>query len=265
LANETAPEAIGFVPWQGHDFSFRGHFGFEAACMSGAAHLLSFTGTDTLPAIDFLEEYYNADCEKELIGGSVAATEHSVMCLGGMEDEVETFRRLIEDVYPSGIVSIVSDTWDFWNVVDPENGICKQLKDKILARDGKVVIRPDSGDPVKIVTGYTEDEYVEENGKLIAGVVYNMFTRASVSMHVAAEPGKRWTTKEFMFRFFAYPFLQLNCNRVTGLVRASNEAARKFDEHVGFIQEGVIRQAFEDGEDAILYGMLKSECKWIRS
>jgi nicotinamide phosphoribosyltransferase len=164
-AKETSPEAIGFVPWQGHDFSFRGHFGFEAACMSGAAHLLAFTGTDTLPAIDFLEEYYNADCEKELIGGSVAATEHSVMCMGGMEDEVETFRRLIEDVYPSGIVSIVSDTWDFWNVVDPENGICKQLKDKILARDGKVVIRPDSGDPVKIVTGYTEDEIVREDGK----------------------------------------------------------------------------------------------------
>jgi nicotinamide phosphoribosyltransferase len=164
-AKETSPEAIGFVPWQGHDFSFRGHFGFEAACMSGAAHLLAFTGTDTLPAIDFLEEYYNADCEKELIGGSVAATEHSVMCMGGMEDEVETFRRLIEDVYPSGIVSIVSDTWDFWNVVDPENGICKQLKDKILARDGKVVIRPDSGDPVKIVTGYTEDEILREDGK----------------------------------------------------------------------------------------------------
>jgi nicotinamide phosphoribosyltransferase len=167
-AKETSPEAIGFVPWQGHDFSFRGHFGFEAACMSGAAHLLSFTGTDTLPAIDFLEEYYNADCEKELIGGSVAATEHSVMCLGGMEDEVETFRRLIEDVYPSGIVSIVSDTWDFWNVVDPENGICKQLKDKILARDGKVVIRPDSGDPVKIVTGYTEDEYFMDDYKFYA-------------------------------------------------------------------------------------------------
>jgi nicotinamide phosphoribosyltransferase len=134
--------------------------------MSGAAHLLAFTGTDTLPAIDFLEEYYNADCEKELIGGSVAATEHSVMCLGGMEDEVETFRRLIEDVYPSGIVSIVSDTWDFWNVVDPDGGIVATLKDKILARDGKVVIRPDSGDPVKIVTGYTEDEIIRKDGKI---------------------------------------------------------------------------------------------------
>lgn len=164
-AKQTAPEAIGFVPWQGHDFSFRGHFGYEAASMSGAAHLLAFTGTDTLPAIDFLEEYYNADIDKELVGGSVAATEHSVMCMGGLEDEVGTFERLITEVYPSGIVSIVSDTWDFWNVVDPDGGIVATLKDKILARDGKVVIRPDSGDPVKIVTGYTEDEIVVLDGK----------------------------------------------------------------------------------------------------
>lgn len=165
-AQSTAPEAEGFVPWQGHDFSFRGHFGLEAATMSGAAHLLAFTGTDTVPAIDFLEDYYNADSDKELVGGSVSATEHSVMCMGGMEDEVETFRRLIEDVYPGGIVSIVSDTWDFWNVVNPDGGILTQLKDKVLARDGKVVIRPDSGDPVKIVTGYTDDEIILYNGKI---------------------------------------------------------------------------------------------------
>ena len=106
---------------------------------------------------------------------------------------------------------------------------------------------------------------IEEDGELIAGVAYNMYTGASICMNVAAEPGKRWTKKEFMYAFFAYPFIQLKCNRVTGLVRRSNTVARKFDEHVGFIQEGVVRQAFEDGEDAILYGMLKSECKWIRS
>ena len=153
-ALKTNPEMIDFVPWQGHDFSFRGHFGFEAATMSGAAHLLSFTGTDTIPAIDFLEEYYGADSDKELVGGSVPATEHSVMCMGDVTNEVETFRRLIEDVYPEGIVSIVSDTWDFWNVINPNGGICAILKDKILARNGKVVIRPDSGDPVKIVTGW---------------------------------------------------------------------------------------------------------------
>lgn len=151
-AKQTNSEMLGFVPWQGHDFSFRGHGSFESACLSGAGHLLSFTGTDTVPAIRFAKKYYDAT---GLIGGSVPATEHSVMCMGGKQDEVETFRRLIEDIYPTGIVSIVSDTWNLWNVVNPDGGICATLKNKILARDGKVVIRPDSGDPVKIVTGYT--------------------------------------------------------------------------------------------------------------
>ena len=81
-ANKTNPEMIDFVPWQGHDFSFRGHFGQEAAVMSAAGHLLAFTGTDTVPAIDFLEDYYNANSDKELVGGSVSATEHSVQCVG---------------------------------------------------------------------------------------------------------------------------------------------------------------------------------------
>ncbi|WP_348944078.1 nicotinate phosphoribosyltransferase [Chitinibacter sp. FCG-7] len=139
-----------FVNWQGHDFSFRGMFGAEAAMMSGAAHLLSFTGTDTIPAIDFLEDYYGANSDLELVGGSVAATEHSVMCAGGMDNELETFRRLIEDIYPEGIVSIVSDSWDFWQVM---TDFTVRLKDKILARNGKVVFRPDSGDPVKVICG----------------------------------------------------------------------------------------------------------------
>lgn len=139
-----------FVNWQGHDFSFRGMYGAEAAMMSGAAHLLSFTGTDTIPAIDFLEDYYGANSDLELVGGSVAATEHSVMCAGGMDNELETFRRLIEDIYPEGIVSIVSDSWDFWQVM---TDFTVRLKDKILARNGKVVFRPDSGDPVKVICG----------------------------------------------------------------------------------------------------------------
>jgi nicotinamide phosphoribosyltransferase len=106
-----------------------------------------------------LEQYYNADSDKELVGGSVSATEHSVMCMGGLDDEIGTFKRLITELYPNGIVSIVSDTWDFWNVITPSGGILTTLKDEIMARDGKVVIRPDSGDPVKIVTGYMPDEY----------------------------------------------------------------------------------------------------------
>lgn len=104
---------------------------------------------------------------------------------------------------------------------------------------------------------------LEEDGELIAGVVYNMYTEASICMHVAAVPGKRWMTREFLWRCFAYPFLQLNCNRVTGLVRVDNLVAQKFDEHLGFVREGLIRKGCTDGTDMILYGMLKEECRWL--
>jgi nicotinamide phosphoribosyltransferase len=162
LLTKYAAETVGntdFVPWQGHDFSFRGMFGMEAACMSGAAHLFSFTGTDTIPAIDFLEQYYNADATKELVGGSVAATEHSVMCAGGADDEIGTFRRLINQVYPKGIVSIVSDTWDYWNTL---TNIALELKSEIMQRDGRVVFRPDTGDPVKVVVGDVFEDYSDD-------------------------------------------------------------------------------------------------------
>jgi nicotinamide phosphoribosyltransferase len=151
--NTVSDTAIDFVYWQGHDFSFRGMSGIEDACMSAAGHLLSFCGTDTVPAIDFHELYYNADSDTELIGGSVPATEHSVMCMGTKDNEIGTFKRLISELYPNGIVSIVSDTWDFWQVITEYLPL---LKEEILARDGKVVIRPDSGDPVKIIIGDKE-------------------------------------------------------------------------------------------------------------
>lgn len=160
-----------FIPWQGHDFSMRGMMGPEAAKMSGAAHLLSFTGTDTVPALDLLEDYYGADCEKELIGGSVAATEHSVMSMGLKDGELATFRRLITEVVSKGIISIVSDTWDFWKVL---TRYLPALKDTILARNGKVVIRPDSGDPVKIICGDPEarEEHIRKGA---VQILYEVF------------------------------------------------------------------------------------------
>jgi nicotinamide phosphoribosyltransferase len=90
-----------------------------------------------------------------MVCGSVNATEHSVMCAGGKEDEVDTFRRLLE-TYPTGILSVVSDTWDLWKVCTEH---VVTLKEEIMARDGKLVIRPDSGDPVDIICG----EFVEKN------------------------------------------------------------------------------------------------------
>lgn len=147
-ATRTGSDA-GFVDWQGHDFSMRGMAGPEAAAMSGAGHLLYFTGTDTIPAIDLIEEAYPGSGEDYLIGGSVAATEHSVMCAGGEMSEMETFEHLL-NLYPTGIVSVVSDTWDLWHVL---TDILPKLHDRIMGRDGKLVIRPDSGDPVAIICG----------------------------------------------------------------------------------------------------------------
>lgn len=148
-AAELTGSPVAFVDWQGHDFSFRGMVLPEGAALSAMGHLLFFTGTDTLPALDLIEDYYGPVPEGYLIGGSVAATEHSVMCAGEELGEAATFERLL-NLYPTGIVSIVSDTWDLWRVLTT---IIPALKEKILARDGKIVVRPDSGNPADIICG----------------------------------------------------------------------------------------------------------------
>jgi nicotinamide phosphoribosyltransferase len=153
----------GFVQFQGHDFSMRGMSSLESAEKSGAGHLLSFVGTDTIPAILFLERYYGANVDKELVGTSIPATEHSVMCAYG-QDELASYKNLLTNVYPKGFFSVVSDTWDLWKVL---TDVIAPLKDEILARDGKVVIRPDSGDPVKIICGDPDSP----NARVQTGVI----------------------------------------------------------------------------------------------
>jgi nicotinamide phosphoribosyltransferase len=139
-------EGVGF---QGHDFSMRGMAGLEAAVLSGMGHLVAFTGTETVPVLAEIKKYYPMT---GFLAGTVPATEHSVMCAGGKDDERETFQRLL-DLYPTQILSVVSDTWDFWAVL---TDIIPTLKDQILARGekgGKLVVRPDSGDPADIICG----------------------------------------------------------------------------------------------------------------
>lgn len=104
---------------------------------------------------------------------------------------------------------------------------------------------------------------VESDGELIAGVVFDGYTEAGMNIHVAALEGRHWLSREFLYSVFAYPFIQLKCNRVTGLVRADNFKAQKLDEHLGFVKEGLIRRGCSDGTNMILYGMLKEECRWI--
>jgi RimJ/RimL family protein N-acetyltransferase len=102
-----------------------------------------------------------------------------------------------------------------------------------------------------------------EDGKLIAGVVYNHFNPPNICMHVAAMPGARWMTKDFLFAAFDYPFNQLGCSRITALVPRKNVVARKFDKHIGFKFEGRMRQALSDGDDMMFYGMLRKDCRFL--
>ena len=165
-----------FVPLQGHDFSFRGMSGRMDAAQSGIGHLSAFIGTDTVAAIDYAEDYYNAD---GVIGVSVPATEHSVMGMGTKQGEIETFKRLINELYPTGIVSIVSDTWDFWQVI---TDYTVQLKDEILSRKenslglAKVVFRPDSGDPVKVICGDPQAEPGSPESKGAVECLWEIFS-----------------------------------------------------------------------------------------
>lgn len=139
-----------FVPFQAHDFSFRGMSGWQDASASGAAHLTSFQGTDCVSAIDFLNKYYDASGTVACVGSSVPATEHSVMCCNGNEGEFDTIKRLITEVYPEGIVSIVADSYNLWQVLTV---FLPSLYKEINDRQGKVVIRPDSGNPIDIICG----------------------------------------------------------------------------------------------------------------
>ena len=162
-----------FVMWQGHDFSSRGMSGIQDAARTGSGYLLSFAGTDNVTAVQLVNDAYRG--KETFVGGSVPATEHSVMTssilveaerlrqAGVDEDNVMTqaelnvIKRLVTEVYPSGVVSVVSDSFDFWKVITE---IAPALKGEILNRVpdqlglAKVVFRPDSGDPVKIICGH---------------------------------------------------------------------------------------------------------------
>lgn len=144
-ALETDEANVAFCDFQGHDFSFRGMQHPESAVSSGLGFLTSFKGTDTIPALQAAYHYYHS----KDVGFSVPASEHAVMTAYGKEDEINGFRRLMQQ-YPTGILSVVSDSFDLWTVCTK---FITELKEDILSREGKLVIRPDSGDPVDIICG----------------------------------------------------------------------------------------------------------------
>lgn len=116
--------------------------------------------------------------------------------------------------------------------------------------------------PIQCVAGM-KGLGLERDDELVAGVVYEGFNGKNVWMHVAAEPGAKWMTREYLRYCFHYPFNEMGVQRVTGYVEASNELARRFDEHLGFRQEAVLKGAATDGGDVILYVMWKDECRYV--
>ena len=144
-ALETDKDNLLGLDFQCHDFSMRGMQSLESAISSALGFLVSSRGSDTLAVLQAAKYYYYEPSS----AFSVPASEHAVMTAYGKENEIESFRRILE-LYPTGIVSMVSDQYDLWKVLSE---ILPKLKKLILNRDGKAVFRPDSGDPVDILCG----------------------------------------------------------------------------------------------------------------
>lgn len=138
-ASASAMPAIDFVL---NDFGFRGVSSVESAGLGGAAHLLNFSGSDNIMGSVLAQRYYNAD---KVYGLSVPATEHSICTLLGEEGELEVFKHVLR-TFKTGTVACVSDSFDIFRACSEYWGT--ELKELVLGRDGVLVIRPDSGDPV---------------------------------------------------------------------------------------------------------------------
>lgn len=207
------------------DFSMRGQESVESATKSSAAFCLSFLNTATVPAIPWLERYYNCDCTKEPVAFGAISTEHSVMCsnyaIDG--DEVSFVRRLLTEIYPNHSFSMVSDSYDYWNLVD---NILPQVKDEVLAHNGFISIRGDSGDPVQIVT-----ETVEHLWNIFGGTI-NTKGYKVLDPHVKAIYGDSITPQRCQAIYEILVKKGFACNNVSlGVGSFSMQCMESFEEH----------------------------------
>ena len=140
-------------PWKMiGDFSMRGQHSAESAIKASAAWLLSHHNTATVPAIMWMEKHYDCDVTKEPVGFGAISTEHSVMCSNFAVDgdEITHIKRLLTEIYPNNNFSMVSDSYDYENLV---TNLLPQCKKEIMAHDGTLLVRGDSGNPVEILAG----------------------------------------------------------------------------------------------------------------
>lgn len=132
-------------------FDFRGEECTDSAIKAGAGWCLSFLNTATVPVVPWLEQLYCCDCTKEPVAFGSPSTEHAVMCSNFAVDgdEITFLRRLLTEIYPNTSVSVVLDSYDYWNVIE---NILPQLKEEIMNHNGCMLMRGDSGDCVEVVT-----------------------------------------------------------------------------------------------------------------
>jgi len=140
---ETGNEDL--IDFKLHDFGFRGVSSVESAGIGGLAHLVNFKGTDTMEAITIGKEYYNEPCA----GFSIPASEHSTITSWGEENELKAYENMLDKYSEYPIIACVSDSYDIFNACSELWG--NQLKEKVMNRNGTLVIRPDSGNPIEIV------------------------------------------------------------------------------------------------------------------
>lgn len=147
---ETAGHTEG-LEFKLHDFGARGVSSLESASIGGLAHLINFQGTDTVSSLLYGRKYYSED----MAGFSIPASEHSTMTSWGKYNEKQAYENML-DVYGGNnkTLAVVSDSYDIWKAIDKIWG--NQLKDKVMNHGGTLVIRPDSGDPVEVVSQVIE-------------------------------------------------------------------------------------------------------------
>ena len=126
-----------------NDFGYRGASSHESASIGGSAHMVNFAGSDNVPALDLIMSYYNTN---NIFAYSIPASEHSTITSWGEENESKAYENML-DSYPVGLRACVSDSYDIINAC--ENIWGGELRDKVLNLNGRLVIRPDSGDPVQ--------------------------------------------------------------------------------------------------------------------
>ncbi|MEN9604972.1 MAG: hypothetical protein RJB39_657 [Candidatus Parcubacteria bacterium] len=141
LAETGTPEEVDFKL---HDFGFRGSTSVESAGIGGMAHLVNFKGTDTIPALLCARRYYG----EPMAGFSIPAAEHSTITSWKKENEVAAYRNMLQQ-FPNGLVAVVSDSYNIFEACEKLWG--GELRDEVLNRNGVLVIRPDSGDPIAVL------------------------------------------------------------------------------------------------------------------